>query len=444
MDTDSIPLIFTLGWDITFYPISLGIIVGFLVIIILLICSALISGSEVAFFSMSPGEKDLMKESKSKSHDVIKDLLLIPDKLLATILIANNFINVGIIILSTYLFHQTVNFENIPLLGFLIQVVLITFTLLLFGEILPKIYASNYTLSVAEVMARPLYLLSKFFTPISSILIRSTSIVNKQMAKRNKNISIDELSQALELTSDEDISEDKDILEGIIKFGSTDVDQIMTPRTDVVSIEFSISFDKVIQAITESGYSRIPVYKETFDNVEGILYVKDLIPHIDKPKTFKWQSLIRPSFFIPENKKIDDLLKEFQKSKVHMAIVVDEYGGTSGLITLEDILEEIVGDIIDEFDEDDQLFTKINETTYIFDGKTQLNDFFRINSLDNHFLDKIKGEADTLAGLLLEMKGDFPKMHEKLTFKNIDFIVEAVDKRRIKKIKIIFNNNNPE
>ncbi|HKM92965.1 MAG TPA: gliding motility-associated protein GldE [Prolixibacteraceae bacterium] len=441
MDTDSIPLIFTLGWDITFYPISLGIIVGFLVIIILLICSALISGSEVAFFSMSPGEKDLMKESKSKSHDVIKDLLLIPDKLLATILIANNFINVGIIILSTYLFHQTVNFENIPLLGFLIQVVLITFTLLLFGEILPKIYASNYTLSVAEVMARPLYLLSKFFTPISSILIRSTSIVNKQMAKRNKNISIDELSQALELTSDEDISEDKDILEGIIKFGSTDVDQIMTPRTDVVSIEFSISFDKVIQAITESGYSRIPVYKETFDNVEGILYVKDLIPHIDKPKTFKWQSLIRPSFFIPENKKIDDLLKEFQKSKVHMAIVVDEYGGTSGLITLEDILEEIVGDIIDEFDEDDQLFTKINETTYIFDGKTQLNDFFRINSLDNHFLDKIKGEADTLAGLLLEMKGDFPKMHEKLTFKNIDFIVEAVDKRRIKKIKIIFNNN---
>lgn len=440
MDSDIIPLSFTLGWDISFYPISLGIIVGFLVVIILLLCSALISGSEVAFFSMSPGDKDLMKESKSRNHDAIKDLLLIPDRLLATILIANNFINVGIIILSTYIFHQTVNFDSIPILGFVIEVVIITFTLLLFGEILPKIYASNFSLAVAEVMARPLYLLSKLLTPISTILIQSTSLVNKRMMKRNKNISINDISQALELTSDDDISEDKDILEGIIKFGSTDVDQIMTPRTDVVSIEFSISFDKVKQAITDSGYSRIPVYKDTFDNVEGILYVKDLIPHIDKPKTFKWQSLIRPAYYIPENKKIDDLLKEFQKSKVHMAIVVDEYGGTSGLISLEDILEEIVGDIIDEFDEDDQLFTKINETTYIFDGKTQLNDFFRINSLDNHFFDNIKGEADTLAGLLLEMKGDFPKMHEKLPFKNIDFIVEALDKRRIKKIKVVFNN----
>jgi gliding motility-associated protein GldE len=262
------------------------------------------------------------------------------------------------------------------------------------------------------------------------------------MKKYDKNISIDEISQALELTDEQELSDDKGILEGIIKFGSTDVDQIMTPRIDVVAIDISEPFDKVVQMINQSGYSRMPVYEDTFDNIAGVLYIKDLLPYLQNNDDFRWQTLIRPTYFVPENKKIDDLLKEFQKSKVHMAIVVDEYGGTSGIVTLEDILEEIVGDITDEFDDDDRLFTKLSENAYLFDGKTQLNDFYRICALDDEYLDEVKGEADTLAGLLLEMKGDFPKMNETLTFKNIDFTAEALDNRRIKKIKVIFHKHN--
>lgn len=441
METDSIPHIFSFLQDITFHPFNWEIVFGLLVLIVLLTCSALVSGSEVAFFSLSPADKDQLKNSKTKKHTHIKDHLQLPDYLLGTILIANNFINVGIIILSTYLFHKTVDFTNVPVFGFIVEVVLITFLLLLFGEILPKIYASHIALPFAEIMAIPLFYLSKIFLPLNKLLIGSTSIVNKQMAKQGKNISIDEISQALELTSEVELSDDKGILEGIIKFGTTSVDQIMTPRIDVITIDFTETYDKVLSVITESGYSRIPVFNETFDNVEGILYIKDLLSHFDKPSDFKWQSIIRPPFYVPENKKIDDLLKEFQKSKVHMAIVVDEYGGTSGIVTLEDILEEIVGDIIDEFDEDDRLYAKVDDKTYIFDGKTQLNDFFRISNIDSHFLDEIKGEADTLAGLLLEMKGDFPIMHEKLVYKHIEFVVEALNKRRIVKIKVVFNNS---
>lgn len=440
METDSIPHINSFLQDITFHPINWSIIIGLTVLVILLICSALISGSEVAFFSLSPTEKDIINNTETKKHSYIKAHIKLPNHLLGTILIANNFINVGIIILSTYLFHKTVDFSSSPILGFIIEVIFITFLLLLFGEILPKIYASHTALPFAELMAIPLLYLSKLLLPLNKLLISTTSIVNKQMAKQSKNISIDEISQALELTSEIELSNDKGILEGIIKFGTTSVDQIMTPRIDVITIDFTESYDKVLSVIKDSGYSRIPIFNETFDNVEGILYIKDLLSHFDKPADYKWQSIIRPPFYVPENKKIDDLLKEFQKSKVHMAIVVDEYGGTSGIVTLEDILEEIVGDIVDEFDEDDRLYAKIDERTYIFDGKTQLNDFFRICIIDNHFFDKIKGEADTLAGLLLEMKGDFPLMHEKLTYKNIDFIVEALNKRRIVKIKVVFNN----
>lgn len=260
------------------------------------------------------------------------------------------------------------------------------------------------------------------------------------MSKYNKNLSIGELSQAYELTSEKEFAEDKGILEGIIHFGSTSVDQIMTPRIDVVAIDETYSYFKVINTVKHSGYSRIPVYVETFDNVTGILYVKDLLPHFDKPTSFNWKSLLRPPFYIPENKKIDDLLKDFQQTKVHMAIVVDEYGGTSGIVTLEDILEEIVGDITDEFDDDDRQFAIINENTYLFDGKTQLNDFYRICSIDSNSFDEIKGDADTLAGLLLEMKGNFPLLNEHLNYKNIEFTVEDMDKRRIKKIKVVFNN----
>jgi gliding motility-associated protein GldE len=440
LEPESIPSPDPLLCDIIFYPFNWGLVLGLVILIFLLISSALISGSEVAFFSLSPGDKDLMKNSKSKLHRIIRKHLELPDKLLANILIANNFVNVGIVILSTYLVHSSIDFSSSPILGFIIEVITITFVLLLFGEILPKIYASNNPLSFSEFMALPLLYTSKIFNPLIKILISSTTLVNRRMSRKVKNISIDDISQALELTSEEDLSDDKGILEGIIKFGSTSVDQIMTPRIDVIAVETGLTLDKVIDIINQNGYSRIPVFGESFDNIEGILYIKDLMPHIDKTRDFSWQTLIRPPYFVPENKKIDDLLKEFQHSKVHMAIVVDEYGGTSGLVTLEDILEEIVGDIIDEFDEDDRLFAKVNDTTYLFDGKTQLNDFFRICSVESDFFDSVKGDADTLAGLLLEMKGDFPLIQEKLSFKNIDFIVEAVDRRRIIKIKVIFNN----
>ncbi len=424
--------------QIVFNPISVEVIIGIIILIILLIFSGSVSGSEVAFFSLSPNDNELLRSSSKKSHKNILELSSIPDKLLATILVANNFVNIAIVILSTFIFHSLIDFSQAPILGFLIEIILITFILLLFGEILPKIYASNYSMWFAGFMARPLQICAKIFKPLIAILIKSTDAVNKRLAVKNRNISIDEISQALELTNEEEISEEKGILEGIVKFGTTEVDEIMTPRTDVTGIEKNYTLQKVINIINQTGYSRIPVYEDNFDNVVGILYIKDLLPNISTTD-FQWQTIIRSSYFVPENKKIDDLLKEFQKEKVHMAIVVDEYGGSSGIVTLEDILEEIVGDIVDEFDDDDRLYAKLNENTFIFDGKTQLNDFYRICNLDDHYFEEVKGDADTLAGLILENKGDFPKLNEHLTLINIDFIVEAIDNRRIKKIKVIFN-----
>jgi putative hemolysin len=425
--------------NISFYPINTGIIVGLIVLVLLLLFSALISGAEVAFFSLSPSSKLFINQSKRQVHHLIRDLLKVPDRFLATILVANNFVNVGIVILSTYLFNKTVNFSEFKILGFIIEIILITFILLLFGEILPKIYAGSFSLSFAEFMSRPLLICTKLFSPLTFILIRSTSFVDRRLVKHNVNISIEDISQALELTSKEELSDDKGILEGIVKFGSTSVYQIMTPRIDVVAIENDYTSDKIIKLINKSGYSRIPVFDDTFDKIDGILYIKDLLPHLHQLDTFHWQSLLRPPYYVPENKKIDDLLKEFQKEKVHMAIVVDEYGGTAGIVTLEDILEEIVGDITDEFDDDDLLFSKLNDNTFLFDGKTQLIDFYRICDLNDDYFHEIKGEADTLAGLLLEMKGNFPKLNEKLIYQNIDFIVESLDNRRIKKIKVVFN-----
>lgn len=441
METDSTALTETLSGLTALPPTTSGVILGLVILFVLLLLSGLISGAEIAFFSLSDSDKESIDESKQKSHHFIRNLLRVPDKLLATILISNIFINVGIVILSIYLLNSSFIFPQNEVLRFITQVVVISFLILLFGEVLPKTYASNYSKGFAEKMARPLSIAMKILSPLVWIITKSTFRIDKKMAKRNKNLSIDDISQALELTSDEELSDEKDILEGIVKFGTTSVYQIMTPRIDVVAIENDCSAEKLINTINHSGYSRIPVYNETFDNIDGILYIKDLLPHLNNLDSFRWQSLLRTPYHIPENKKIDDLLKEFQKSKVHMAIVVDEYGGTAGIITLEDILEEIVGDIIDEFDDDDLLFSKINDTSYIFDAKTQLNDFYRICDLDDSFLDDVKGEADTLAGLVLELKNDFPKINEKLSFKNIDFIVEALDKRRIKKIKVIFNNS---
>jgi putative hemolysin len=427
--------------SIHFLPFTSEIYIGLFFLILMLFFIALISGAEVSFFSLSPSDKSFINNSKKKVYHVIRDLLSIPDKLLATILIASNFLTISIVILSTYLVNKLIDFSNAQVLGFIIQVVVITFIILLFGEILPKIYASNFKFQFATLMARPLNFCIILFSPVSYLLIHSTSFVNKRMSKYHKNLSIDDISHALELTSDEEFDEDKGILEGIVKFGSTSVYQIMTPRIDIIAIDYEMSALNIIEIINQSGYSRMPVYNETFDKIEGILYIKDLLPHLNNIESFNWQSLLRQPFFIPENKKIDDLLKEFQKNKVHMAIVVDEYGGTSGIVTLEDILEEIVGDIVDEFDNDDRLYTKVNENTFIFDGKTQLNDFYRICDLDDNFFDDIKGEADSLAGLLLEIKSNFPKLNEKLSFQHIDFYVESIDNRRIKKIKVIFNKN---
>ncbi len=420
--------------------INPSLIIGCVVLIILLIFSALISGSEVAFFSLSPSHKEEIRNKAGKSHHFIQKLIKTREKLLATILVANNFINVAIIILSTYLVHSIFNFSSFPVLGFLIEVIVITFILLLFGEIVPKIYASNYGLQFARLMAIPLYYTQKSLSPFVFFLTSSTSFLSKHKNRFNSNISVNELIEALELTDEEELSDDRTILKGIVRFGTTNVDQVMTPRIDVVAVDIETTMAKLINIINMNGYSRIPVYSESFDNVSGILYIKDLLPHYHELDNFKWQNIIRPPYFVPENKKIDDLLEEFQKYKVHMAIVVDEYGGTSGIITLEDILEEIVGDIADEFDDDDNnLFSRINQNTYLFDGKIPLIDFYRVCDLDSEMFKKAKGDADTLAGLILELKGEFPKPNEVINFEFLSFFIEALDKRRIKKIRVTIN-----
>jgi putative hemolysin len=422
--------------DIAFYPVGPSSILGIFVVLILLVGSALISGSEVAYFSLSPADKQNLEDRDSRNSRTVLELINKPERLLGTILITNNFINVGIVILSSYVMNGMINFGTSKTLQFLVQVVVVTFILLLFGEILPKLYAHLYASRFAQFMAYPLNLFEKLFYPISSMLIYSTSVVNRRLARKKQNISMDDLSEALELTS-ENMSEDKNILEGIIKFGNIDVKEIMKARIDVVSADIKTNLDKLISIAIDSGYSRIPIYDKTFDNVKGILYIKDLLPHIQKSKNFKWQSLIRPLHFVPENKKIDDLLNEFQTKKIHMAIVVDEYGGTSGIITLEDIIEEIFGDITDETDEDEVFFEKLSDYEYLFNGKIMLNDLYKVLEIEDDIFESVRGEADTLAGLILELKGDFPQKGEKTTFRNFEFTVEAVDKRRIKKIRLM-------
>ncbi len=403
--------------------------------VLLLFCSALISGSEVALFSLSPQQISGIEAEENQKNRRLLKLLRMPEELLATILIGNNFVNVGIVILSSFITNSIVDFSNAPTIGFLVQVVIITFLLLLFGEIIPKVYATQTVVRFSKFMAFPLFYMEKIFRPMSVILIKSTSIVNKRISKK-QNISMGDLSQALELTADE-ISEEMEILEGIVNFGNINVVEIMKSRVDVVAIDVRTGFGKLKSILIDSGYSRIPVYDGTFDNVRGILYVKDLLPHHHKPNTFRWQSIIRPPFYVPETKKINDLLEEFQTQKNHMAIVVDEYGGTSGIITMEDILEEIIGDITDESDEEKETYTLEKDGTYLFEGKTLLNDFFKITDVDSDIFEDIKGDADTLAGLLLEMKGEIPQKKEEFSHQNFKFIVEAVDNRRIKKIRFL-------
>lgn len=440
METETLNILATINWNIQFHPFTSGMMLSLLVILLLLVLSALLSGSEVAYFSLSPAEKHKISTTNTKKAHYIQRNLESPEQLLATILVANNFVNVGIVILSSFTVNNLIDFSSEPILGFIVQVVLITFLILLFGEIIPKVYSTHQALKFAKFIAVPLFYTIRIFKPINSVLIFSTSFINNRIHAYSNPISVDELSQALELTSKTELKDDTEILKGIVKFGNKSVVEIMRSRVDVVSLDIESNYDDVLKLITETGFSRIPVYSETFDNIKGILYIKDLLPHVSKGTNFKWQSIIRPPFYVPETKKIDDLLEEFQKNKVHMAIVVDEYGGSSGIVTMEDVLEEIVGEISDESDEDEKFFTKIAENKYIFDGKTLLNDFYKVTEQDDTIFDDVKGEADTLAGLILELKGEFPAKNDTITCKNHVFSIEAVDNRRIKQIKVEIQN----
>lgn len=406
-------------------------------LLLLLLGSALVSGSEVAFFSLKTQDIDSLKPQHKNVYDNITDLLDHPKTLLATILISNNFINVGIVILSAFITGSLFDFSANPPLGIVIEIGLITFLILLFGEVLPKVYATHNALSFAGFMSRPMMILRSIFRPVSRMMVRSTTFIEKRLRSNADNLSVDDLSQALELTTDENTTDDEQkILEGIVKFGSTNVKQIMKPRMDVVTVDYTWDYKKVMAIILDSGYSRIPVYEENFDQVKGILYIKDLLPHIDQDAGFRWNELIREPFYVPENKKIDDLLKEFQDRKMHMAIVVDEFGGTSGIITLEDVIEEIVGEISDEFDDEELVYSKLDDKTYIFEGKIHLTDFVRVIDVDEEQFKEASGDADTLAGFLLEVAGKFPEARDEIKFHDFTFIVESKDGRRIKRIKV--------
>ena len=417
-------------------------IVSITVLLILLLFSALISGAEVAFFSLTPA--DLKVESTSKASRKIKTVSLLlekPKKLLATILVANNFLNIAIVLLFDSLGQVWFAGLNQVYFGvnirFVVEVGVVTFLILLFGEILPKIYASRNSLSFATFMALPLKVLDVLFTPLSSPMQAITISIQEKFGKQKSNISVGQLSQALELTDQkETTTEEQKILQGIVTFGTTDTKQVMKNRMDIFALNQDLPYHEILPLIIENGYSRIPVYKDNVDTISGILYVKDLIPYIDA-KTLDWNSLIRAPYFVPENKKLDDLLNEFKKMKMHLAIVVDEYGGTSGLISLEDIIEEIVGEISDEFDDEDLIFSKLDENNYVFEGKTPLKDFYKVIGLEDFtvFEDQ-KGEAETLAGFLLEISKGFPKKNEVLTYHNYAFTIEAFENKRIKQIKL--------
>lgn len=416
-------------------------IISLTVSLLLLALSSLISASEVAFFSLDPQTMNELEESERKTDKNILRLLQTPQRLLGTILIGTNFLNVAIILLLTHFTTSVLNFDSVPFLGFIFQAIFITFMLLLFGEIMPKVYATQYAKKTALKAVPVITALGKMVSPFVSFLVNSTSVVNNRLARHTRsNISMDELSHALELTSNSK-DEDTEILEGIIKFGNIQVVDIMTSRLDMVVADIKMNFKQLLDLVIKSGYSRIPVYGENRDNIKGLLYSKDLLPHLNKPANFRWQSLVRQAYFVPETKMIDDLLNEFQLNKVHLALVVDEYGGTSGLITLEDILEEIVGDISDEYDNEEQLFTKIDNHTFIFEAKILLNDFFKIDEINEDDFVKVTDEVETLAGLILELKGDIPAKNERIGFGRYIFEIMAVDNRRIKKVKLFIKDD---
>ncbi len=424
-------------YDVQLYAPTTGCIVALCTALFLLFCSGFVSASEIAFFSLTPKDLQKLEDERDSTNQKIMRLRDNSERLLATILISNNLVNVGVIMLVNYFVINTINFGSAQWLEFLIVTVVVTFLLLLFGEIMPKIYSSQKPLSFCRKAAPVFDVLQKVFYPLSSFLIRSKGLTDKIIRHEVEALTADDLEQALELTDKEEIAKESSMLEGIIRFSGESVRDIMTPRVDMVDVDIKMRFPDVLKCIVENNYSRIPVYSETEDNIKGVLYIKDLLPHLGKPANFRWQSLIRPPYFVPETKMIDDLLRVFQTNKVHIAIVVDEFGGTSGIVTMEDILEEIVGEINDEYDETEKNFVRMNRNTYLFEGKCMLVDLIRTLHIDEDFFQDVEGEADTLAGLLLEITGEFPKPNDKITYRHLTFEVVEVDERRIIKIKVI-------
>jgi gliding motility-associated protein gldE len=429
--------------DISFNPISLGVVIAILITIVLLGLSAFASASEIAYFSLSPSDLSELSEERTEQDKAINMLRDDSERTLATILITNNFVNVTIIMLCNYIFTSLVYFgEKAYWLQFLIVTVLLTFLLLLFGEIIPKVYSREDPLAFCRRSVSGILFFRRLFWVFESILLRSGFLASKVIKNDQQMLSVDELEHALELTDKNDIKEEQKMLQGIVRFGDETVREVMTSRQDIVALNINSPFSDVLKSIIENNYSRIPVYQNNDDNIKGVLYIKDLLPHLAKPTSFKWQTLMRPPHFVPETKRLDDMMKDFKENKVHIAIVVDEFGGTSGLITLEDILEEIVGEINDEYDEEDTSYSKLNYNTYVFDGKTLLSDVTKILEVDDDYFSEIEGDADSLAGLLLEIKGDFPTMHERIEYRSFMFEILKVDGRRISKVKITISANN--
>lgn len=417
-----------------------GVWIAFGIVFVLLLCSGFVSASEIAFFSLTPSDRSAIDEEKHPRDTKVSSLLDDSERLLATILISNNLVNVAVIIILYFCFDKTIDFGQAKWLEFLVMTVLLTFLLLLFGEIIPKIYSAQHALAFCRFAAPTLKVLSKAFWPLSRLLIRSKVITQRFANHEAEMLTVDDLEKAMELTDKKDIAEESNMLKGIIRFGGEMAKEIMTSRVDIVDLDIKASFSDVLACIVANNYSRIPVYQSTQDNIKGVLYIKDLLPHLGKPQGFRWQSLIRPAYFVPETKMIDDLLRDFQANKVHIAIVVDEFGGTSGIVTMEDILEEIVGEINDEYDEEEKPYQRLNQNTYIFEAKTLMSDFTKILGFDDEYFETVEGEAETLAGLLLEIKGEFPVQGERIEYKRFTFDVLEVDQRRIVKVKVIVHN----
>ena len=443
MDPDSY-LSFLKDWfnGLCFVSPSVGAVVAIVLAILLLWVSGLISASEIAFFSLTEDDLDEVNEEKSVADRKIRKLLDDSEHLLAAILVSNKVVNVAIVLLCAYFLSDVVQWEGAYVVEFILLTVLLTFLLLLFGEIMPRIYSAQNSLKFCRIVVAPVCFLHWLFKPVSNVLVRSALGVGRIAQKYNKkaNLSVDELSQALELTDKDEISEESNMLEGIIRFGEETAKEVMTSRLDMVDLEIDTPFPDVIKCVVDNAYSRIPVYEESRDNIKGILYIKDLLPFIDKGEDFKWQNLIRPAYFVPETKMIDDLLRDFQANKIHIAIVVDEFGGTSGLVTMEDIIEEIVGEINDEYDEEEHNYVKLSDNVYVFEGKTLLADFYKIVDVDSDEFEEAAGDSDTLAGLVLELKGEFPALHEIIRYKDFVFEVLEMDAHRIVKVKVTKKN----